>query len=53
MEVDYDEAKNFGIAGNVVYTVAPGFAVTSEVSYDDGAARSGRFGGVIRFQRSF
>ncbi len=55
MEVDYDEATNFGIAANVVYTVAPGFAVTTEVSYDDLQANAGdgRFGGVIRFQRSF
>ena len=53
MEVDYDENKNFGIAGNVVYTVAPGFKVTTEVSYDDGAGRNGNFGGVMRFQRSF
>ena len=53
MEVDYDEAKNFGIAANVVYTVAPGFKVTTEVAYDDGEFVDGRFGGVVRFQRSF
>ncbi len=59
MEVDYDKNKNFGIAANVKYTVAPGFAITPEVSYDrlrnatNTAFNKGRVGFVLRFQRSF
>jgi hypothetical protein len=52
-EVDYDDDKNLGLALNVKYTVAPGFAITPEVSYDDAPGRKGRVGGFLRFQRSF
>jgi Porin subfamily len=52
-EVDYDKGKNLGLALNVKYTVAPGFSITPEVSYDDAPGRKGRVGGFLRFQRSF
>ena len=53
-ELDYDQAKQFGAAANVVYTVVPGFAVTTEVNYQNTAlAGKNIWGGTIRFQRSF
>ncbi len=58
VEVDYSDENdannvNFGIAANVKYTVAPGFAITPEIAYADGKGVKGSFGGVLRFQRSF
>jgi opacity protein-like surface antigen len=45
--------RNFAVNANVKYTVAPGFAITPEVFYEDGKGVSGSFGGILRFQRSF
>ena len=53
VQLAYDEAKTFAAAANVVYEVVPGFKVTTEVAYTDKGAASGRFGGTVRFQRSF
>ncbi len=52
-EIDYDAAKNFGVAANIDYAVVPGFNVTTEVDYTKSAGFKGQFGGIIRFQRSF
>ncbi len=53
LQLAYDEAKTFAVAANVVYEVVPGFKVTTEVDYTDKGAASGKFGGIVRFQRSF
>ncbi len=53
VQLAYDEAKTFAAAANVVYEVAKGFKVTTEVDYTDKGAAKGEFGGTIRFQRSF
>ena len=52
-EIDYDQAKNFGVAANINYAVVPGFNVTTELDYTKSAGAKGQIGGVIRFQRSF
>ena len=54
-EIDYDQAKNFGVAANISYAVVPGFSVTTEVDYTKSGVplSKGQFGGTIRFQRSF
>jgi opacity protein-like surface antigen len=53
-EIDYADGGAFGAAANVVYTVVPGFKVTSEVNYQNSdLAGKNIWGGTIRFQRSF
>jgi opacity protein-like surface antigen len=53
-EVDYADGGAFGAAANVVYTVVPGFKVTTEVNYQNqDLAGKDIWGGTIRFQRSF
>ncbi len=53
LQLAYDEAKTFAVAANVVYEIVPGYKVTTEVDYTDKGAASGKFGGTVRFQRSF
>jgi Porin subfamily len=51
-QVAYDDSETFAASLNVEYTVVPGFKITPEVAYVDDSV-DGRFGGIIRFQRSF
>ncbi len=53
VQLAYDESKTFAAAANVAYEVVSGFKVTTEVDYTDKASSKGKFGGTIRFQRSF
>ncbi|EDQ32517.1 Porin subfamily [Hoeflea phototrophica DFL-43] len=47
-------SDGFQVAGNLNYTVVPGFVVTPELYYTDaGDAAGGQFGAMVRFQRSF
>lgn len=65
-QVSADDAKNFAVAANIAYMVAPGFTVTTEVDYlHDGkfgdaddfnatkADKKNSLGGIVRFQRNF
>ncbi|MGL4488277.1 MAG: porin [Rhizobiaceae bacterium] len=49
----YDDAETLALAGNVAYEIVPGFKTTAEVIYKDEDGDEGRFGGTLRFQRSF
>ncbi|RTM05251.1 MAG: porin, partial [Hyphomicrobiales bacterium] len=64
LQVSYDQAKEFGLAANVAYTVVPGLTVTAEVDWahatEFGASWTGipagkknAVGGILRFQRDF
>ncbi|AZN72509.1 porin [Georhizobium profundi] len=55
-QLSYDEQETFGAVGNLVFNVARGFDVTTEVYYADDFAVVGdadEIGGTIRFQRTF
>ncbi|RUU59456.1 porin, partial [Mesorhizobium sp. M2C.T.Ca.TU.009.01.2.1] len=66
LQVSYDEAKEFGLAANVAYTIVPGFSVITELDWahndhdnngynwtgiPDG--KKNALGGFVRFQRDF
>ncbi len=54
-QLSYDEAENFAAVANVNFKVVSGFSVTPEVLYMTNFDQSGsdKWGGMIRFQRSF
>lgn len=55
-QLSYDESETFGAVGNLVFNVARGFDVTTEVFYVDNFDAVGDvddFGGTVRFQRTF
>lgn len=54
-QISYTDAKDFGVAANIAYAIAPGFTVTAEVDYYDNfdKSNSDALGGIFRFQRSF
>ncbi|MBB2970198.1 porin [Mesorhizobium sp. RMAD-H1] len=57
-QVSFDDAEQLAVAANVAYELVPGFTITPEVVYvKDSEDLSGddddRWGGMIRFQRSF
>ena len=55
-QLSYDEDETFGAVGNLVFNVARGFDVTTEVFYVDNFDAVGDvddIGGTIRFQRTF
>nr|WP_316653383.1 porin [uncultured Gellertiella sp.] len=50
----YSQVKDWEVAANVAFTVVPGFTVTPEVDYvKDGVTGDHRWGGILRFDRSF
>lgn len=52
-QVSLTEREDFAAAAGVGFKLASGFTVTPELAYSDRAGSSQRFGGMVRFQRSF
>ncbi|QPC85845.1 porin [Mesorhizobium sp. NBSH29] len=60
VQLSYDDHQNFAAVANVAYELVPGLTITPEVVYADNfdddtvdAFDGGKFGGFLRFQRSF
>ncbi len=49
----YSQAKDWEATANIAYTVVDGFVVTPEVDYVKAGDGDGRWGGILRFDRSF
>ncbi len=52
-QASVDDDSNWGIGGNVVFTIVPGFFMVAEVDYVEPDEGSSSTGGVVRFQRNF
>nr|WP_316653384.1 porin [uncultured Gellertiella sp.] len=52
-QVGYSDAEDFEVAADMTYTLVDGFAITPEVDYVRPGAGDDRWGGILRFDRSF
>jgi hypothetical protein len=50
LQVSYDDAKEFGLAANVAYTIVPGFSVITELDWaHNNHSTTGDFGGTYTY----